>query len=282
MAYGKYLNTVSEKFSRLVDEIQVEYNFDNGDEFEIALCKAFRSILPSKYGVCRGFVVTLDGQKKGDDIIIFDQDRFPTLRLLEDNTYAQKQQIPVEAVYAYIEAKNILCIEEDGGQSIRKALKQVSDIKKLQREQVPLNRIGNTNFGENMKVEGRNNWPQYKNPIYTAIIANGARSKEGGKCLEGDKISPALIEEFKKIDISDKIFPDLIIIGKDNICLPVICNKLISPFYINGKSQLATFYRENLCFGIGISSMFYALDSIELGSVSWTQVLAEGLGIGFN
>jgi len=281
MAYDEYLKTVSEKFANLLSEIRTEYNFDNGDEFEIALCKAFRIILPSKYGICRGFVVSIDGEKKGDDIIIFNQERFPTLRLLDDNNYAQKQQIPIEAVYAYIEAKNILCIEDDGGQSLRKALKQVSDIKMMKREQVPLNKVGNIIFKENMTATWCHGWPEYRNPIYTAIISNGARSKEGRKCLDGCKISNELIEEMNKIDIRNILLPDLMIVGQDNICLPVIDDKYISPFYIKEQSMLAAFFRKDLCFGIGISSMFYAFDSIELGSVKWTQVLADGLGIGF-
>ena len=46
------------------------------------------------------------GNTAGDDIITYDQELYPTLRFLDsDNQYAQKEQIPVEVVYAYIEAK---------------------------------------------------------------------------------------------------------------------------------------------------------------------------------
>ena len=42
----------------------------------------------------------------GDYIITYDQELYPTLRFLDsDNQFAQKEQIPVEVVYAYIEAK---------------------------------------------------------------------------------------------------------------------------------------------------------------------------------
>jgi len=80
MAYGDYLKTISTKFENLIAEISTGYNFDYGEEFEIALCKVFRVLLPSKFGICRGFVVTADGKQAGDDIIIFDHDsRIKTL-----------------------------------------------------------------------------------------------------------------------------------------------------------------------------------------------------------
>jgi hypothetical protein len=91
MVYGDYLETISAKFQSLFAEISAEYAFDYGDEFEIALCKVLRALLPSKFGICRGFAVTLDGTLAGDDIIIFDHERFPTLRLLESNDFAQKR-----------------------------------------------------------------------------------------------------------------------------------------------------------------------------------------------
>ena len=44
------------------------------------------------------------GNTAGDDIITYDQELYPTLRFLDsDNQFAQKEQIPVEVVYAYIE-----------------------------------------------------------------------------------------------------------------------------------------------------------------------------------
>ena len=75
--YSNYLMTIGKKFTALIDEIKGEYNFDLGHEFEIAICKALRIILPSRYGVCRGSVFTIDNRSTGDDIIIFDQWRFP-------------------------------------------------------------------------------------------------------------------------------------------------------------------------------------------------------------
>ena len=46
-----------------------------------------------------------------DDIIIYERNRFPLLRLINESDFCRKQQVPVESVYAYIEAKHSLTLE---------------------------------------------------------------------------------------------------------------------------------------------------------------------------
>jgi hypothetical protein len=36
-------------------------------------------VAATRFGICRGYVVTADGEETGDDIIIFNQERFGTL-----------------------------------------------------------------------------------------------------------------------------------------------------------------------------------------------------------
>lgn len=285
MKYDGFLNTISLKFNSLFSEISVGYNFDYGDEFEIALCKTLRVLLPSKYGICRGFVVTLDGNRAGDDIIIFDCENFPTLRLLEDNAYAQKQQIPIEAVYAYIEAKHCLNLDGDDGQSLSKALKQVSDIKALKREKVALCKIDNMLTLHGYKANCQEYWPNYRNPMYTAIIAREVRQKKTSKKLMDSA------ELFSNLNVGlnilsasylfnpDIIIPDLIIAGEDIVCLPAVNTQIESPFFIPKTSRLAPLNTNKLSFGIGISSMLYAFDYIKLGEIHWPTVIADGLGL---
>ena len=40
MIYNNFVSKLAEKFERRFSEISVHYNFDNGDEFEIALCES--------------------------------------------------------------------------------------------------------------------------------------------------------------------------------------------------------------------------------------------------
>lgn len=132
LLYKNYLKLLSNKFLRKLEDISGVYGFDYGVEFEIAVCEILRSFLPSKYGVCRGFVVNENGNVAGDDIIIYDQERFPTLRLTDQKDIARKEQIPIEAVYAYIEAKHTLILgDKESNSSLNHALEQVRKVKEL-------------------------------------------------------------------------------------------------------------------------------------------------------
>lgn len=110
-AYNNYVIDLNNKFQRRLDDIAADHNFDYGNEFEIAVCEVLREFLPLKYGICRGHVVSFDGNKTGDDIIIYDQERFPTLRLNRRDNFSRKENIPIEAVYAYFEAKHTITEE---------------------------------------------------------------------------------------------------------------------------------------------------------------------------
>ncbi|MEK8180669.1 DUF6602 domain-containing protein [Flavobacterium buctense] len=281
MAYSDFLENISVKFHSLLNEISAEYNFDNGHEFEIAICKVLRVILPQKYGICRGFAVSQDGEINGDDIIIFDHDRFPTLRLLEDKTFAQKQKIPIEAVYAYIEAKHTLCIEGSGGQSLSKAISQIKAIKEMNREKVPLTQITpQINIG-NFKTNRQEYWPQYFNPIYGVIISRYLRINETQKPVPVKDFFPHLQLRCATISIM-KNSPDLIIAGSDALILPAVGTQIESPFFINGTSRLESFESDGKAFGTGLMSMMYALDNIILGKIHWPTILAEGLNLNLN
>lgn len=281
MAYSDFLQNINQKFQSLFSEISAEYNFDYGHEFEIALCKVLRIILPNKYGICRGFVVSKDGQIAGDDIIIYDQERFPTLRLLQDPTFAQKQKVPVEAVYAYIEAKHTLCLEGTGGQSLAKSLSQIQNVKAIPREQVALNQITHQVKISNYNPASRPYWPKYRNPIFTAVISKQVRISEAGSVLDADQFYKNLRDHCNILARTSST-TDLIIAGQDVIALPGINKIYESPFFINGISDLYAVHKKEMAFGTGLTSMLYALDSIQLGNINWPTVVAEGLDLKLN
>lgn len=278
MAYSDFLKNIDDKFKALFNEISAEYNFDNGPEFEIALCKVFRIILPNKYGICRGFIVSKNGNIAGDDIIIYDQERFPTLRLLEDNSFAQKQKIPVEAVYAYIEAKHTLCIEGNGGQSLQKSLNQIASIKEIERNKVPLTQITPQIAIQSYNANWPNYWPNHRNPMYTAIISRQIRLKENSPVLD-KKSAFNHFETAGKLILTNKNAPDLIIAGSDIIAIPSVSNQIESPFFVPDVSKLASFETEGQAFGLGIINMMYAFDNIMLGNIYWQSILSDGLNL---
>ncbi|MGV0846181.1 DUF6602 domain-containing protein [Empedobacter falsenii] len=273
--YNNFLSNISKKFLKNFDEISTIYNFDNGDEFEIALCKSLRSILPQQYGICRGSIFTIDGNFVGDDIIIYDQFHFPTLRLLEDNTFAQKQQIPFEAVFAYIEAKNTIILDGEGANTLHKAWSQCSDVKKLSRKNVRYSEysINGIPFSNPLP-----HWPTIGNPIYTAIFARGIRVKNNSPIIEeSDSSHIKLYLKTKEMDQGKQ--PDLIIADYNTLLVPAINQQIESPFFIEGESELRISTSDKLSYGIGLSYMLYAFENIRLGKIYWPKIISDGMDI---
>lgn len=276
-----FVDIISKKCNSIFDEISVTYSFDNGDEFEIALCKLLRIILPNKFGIVRGFIIDKYGNKAGDDIIIYDQERFPTLRLLESNNFSNKSEIPFEAVYAYIEAKNTLYIEENGGQSLDKALSQIENIKNLKRDIVPLNKLNSRISFEGIANLKNQFWPEISNPFYTAIISRNLKTKLNQSETDPKKLHNSFLINGNSV-INNSNCPDLIIAGSNFIGVPAITTQIESPFYIKDLSHLALFQTQGTSYGIGLSFMMYALDYILLGNLHWPTILADGLKLEIN
>lgn len=292
--YDNLIEKISRSFLSEINKISVNYNFDLGDEFEIALCKVLRSFLPTKYGVCRGFVVSKDGEKEGDDIIIYDQEIFPTFRFLDKNDFSRSEEIPIEAVYAYIEAKNTLDYE-----TLPKAFDQVRKVKRLcyqragaiQTLVVDSNNIVIPNFIEDVENVGILN--RLRNPVYGMIIANKCIGKDG-KDSTPDDIQKFLMDEFsngfqgkvRKIRRTSEN-PDFIIAGKDNVVVPSIKPSklginpnflLLTPFYCDMNNSM---YQINIvsgiAYGLGIAHMMIAFNQIKLnqGDILWSSIFND-------
>ncbi len=174
-SYGGFLGEIAARFQRRFDEIVVVENFDSGPEFEIALCEVLRKVLPRRVGVCRGYVVDRTGEQQGDDIIVFDAARFPTLRSLGDDL-SKKEHVPADAVLAYIEAKHTLYLEptkKSEGQSLTKAVSQVAAVKSLSRTAVEISEVvpGVKLAGPITLTRDAPGWPNKLNPWYGMIFA---------------------------------------------------------------------------------------------------------------
>lgn len=278
MHYNDYLKTLSEKFARRIEGISADFNFDFGDEFEIAICEILRDFLPSKYGIVRGFVVSKHGTKKGDDIIIYDQERFPTLKLNKKDDYSRKENIPIEAVYAYIEAKHNLTET-----TLDKAIQQISEVKELcsQREKMGREQfdpyipfvVKNENYSES--------YPTFRNPVFTMILSRFATDMNGKR--DTTNIKEMLNKKLKILYNEDKHFlPELIIAGENvfshNGIMDENLDMSATVFFLPDKSFLY-FIKEtnNLCFGIALANLFAALDWIRLGKMPWIDILNNGL-----
>lgn len=289
--YGKWVKTLSERLKASLSTVDVEHNFEYGPEFEVVICKTLRSVLPDKYGVCRGYVIDAKGDKAGDDIIIFDRHRFPTVVLRERDDFSRKESIPIEAVYCYIEAKHTINLEGDDPQSLFKACQQIANVKRLcaTREAVPYNQIqphlniGLLNDIFQLQVNPPPDFPTILNPVFSVLPARYVRRKKGEKKLLSS--SDEILSVIGNIEIESDQHPDLIVLGDNVVITPVIANeknltaKLRSPFFLEGRSLYYLAKVDGTGFGIGLLSMMYALDWIRLGVMPWNEILVDALGL---
>lgn len=202
--YNDYADILAGRIERRLQEMFAHHQFEYGTEFEIALCQLLRSILPGRCGICRGYIVPERGETEGDDIIVYDAFRYPTLRALGQEL-GLKEYVPADAVLAYIEVKRTLYArpaaaapakvtqkqEKAGGQSIEKALNQVRKVKLLSRTSVPLStlvpgvdlnikgtvtggRAGDAEipaFELKMELSTPLGYPKIRNPWFTMVVA---------------------------------------------------------------------------------------------------------------
>lgn len=275
LLYNNFVRDVSSRFEQALARIKAEHNFEYGTEFEIAICKTLRTILPQKYGVCRGYVVSAFGEKAGDDVVIYDRMRFPTLRALESDDFSCKEQVPIEAVYAYVEAKHSICIEGDVGNSFQKALTQVANVKMLcdRRQSVPL--FERDSLEEGTRVPGL---PETRNPAYGIIICRHIRLKSGDPILEDPKEIQRLLLVTRAQTL---LAPDLCVFGKSNMFIPVVSAEesgrtwMPSPFFDPQHSKMHSSIVDGVGFGAGLSLLLWALDWIQLGTMPWPAILED-------
>ncbi|MBR9847314.1 MAG: hypothetical protein GYB35_14970 [Algicola sp.] len=279
MMYNNYIKKISDRFESRFNEIDPEWNFDIGNEFEVELATLIDELLPDKFGVCRGFVTPMNGLAKGDDIIIYDKMNAPLVKPPNSQKFARKEYVPLEATYAYIEAKNTIELKNKNANTyIGKAIKQVADIKKLKRRSKPLSEIVRGADIQLLNLKNKIGKPKTLNPMFTAIIGRGVRIN--GK-LETDIIK---IKENLPDNTGD-YGPDLIILGPNISLAPFYIDEqktsktfginYESPFCIDDRHEMIVYQMTKMAYGFGLCSLLYALDYIKLDNMPWNQVLGE-------
>jgi hypothetical protein len=264
---------VSRGFEAALSLILVVHNFDYGDEFEVALCQILRSILPMKYGICRGHVVAINGEKAGDDIIIFDRMKFPTVRSLAGEDYSRKEQVPIEAVYAYVEAKHTLQVLGNRESSLQHAMDQVCRVKALCHQRASVSVATSEWQGS------PNYWPPIRNPPYGVIVSRHVRQSESSPALQ----DPAAIRDaLVGAPATNDHPPDLVIAGRSNLLLPVLRSgngqfSMPSPFHLPRQSEFIPQVVPEVGFGAGVFVLLWALDWICLGEMPWQAILNDCL-----
>jgi hypothetical protein len=276
MLYDDWLSEISRRFQQRFDNIQVTYNFDHGPEFEVALCELLREILPRRFGVCRGFVIGRNGERAGDDIIVFDAQHFPTLRALATDL-SRKESIPAEAVLAYIEAKHTLIVEGDekAGQSLAKALSQVDAVKRVPRPSVEHREIlSGVNLSQGFQIQVAAGFPKIRNPYYSAIWARHVKSVQQDTFV-------AFSRQLADVAAARTELPDAIVAGSA-LALPFVRNseKIVSlkPFVCE-STELGTVLQSTSPWGMAFTHLLWAIEWIRLGELPWSTMLTEQLQV---
>lgn len=257
--YGGYIERLSRKVEARLADIEAIFNFDLGPEFEVAMCALLEDILPAKFGVCRGFVVTEDGRSAGDDLIIYDKMSCPMLRANISRQYSIKEQIPVEAVYAYIECKHSILADS----VVEKAILQTQNVKEL-----ILSRPSRTNLGykkEGVIYNGKvRDWPRSYPPIRNQpFCAIFAKTFDPGVTVSSQHHARN---------------PDLLVLGPNHIATQSV---VLGPDGIKGALFYDSKYWAGLrvesaagnAFGIGLVTLLQALNWIELEPIDWSSTL---------
>jgi hypothetical protein len=271
MLYDGWVLTIAKRFQEEFGRMRATYNFDHGPEYELAVCHVLREILPKRFGVCRGFVVGRDGTRSGDDIIIYDAHRCPTLRGLGDDL-ASKEDVPADAVYAYIEAKHTLYVtaDEKNGQSLAKATRQVQRVKSIAREHVE-----NAQIMPGLRVDfptyvaAPPGFPRHRNPYYGAIWARN---------VDKDDLA-ALADRLVELSEERDMLPDIILAG------PLLAQPMhrdpkrsgyaLKPFLCASTELM--FARHENALGLAGAHLLWALNQIRLADVDWGAMLHESL-----
>lgn len=282
MIYDDYVKSLNERALEAIGQIDTGTNLDLGPEFEYAVWHWLRQAIPVKYGVCRGYMVNKEGERAGDDLIVYDRSHFPVLRASGEPRFDRKEKIPVEAVYGYIEVKHVLTLDgpdESGGQTLETAVSQVARAKALLRTRAVTRRLPLELTGPPRKgFPKREDWP------FGAIVCNGVRRKKGMAVIE----DPGEIEDLLKVaigkvsaPIEDR--PNLIIAGAKCVMVPGLELPSVGegkhyqpvPFVTDECVFLVAALCDEIGFGFGLAAMLYAFEEIVLPDFHWADLIND-------
>ena len=282
-SYSGYLRKISSRFKTRFDEILPHWNFDQGNEFEVELCTLLSELLPDKYGVCKGFITPIETSKSeeitSDDIIIYDKLTAPLLRPPTKHPFTRRESVPVEAVYAYIEAKNTIELKDKGkGTFIGKAREQVKQIKSLSRPDRTYEQFFDNVRLSADEIQRKEFHPDILNPMFTAIFARGVRID--GEIADKEQDIPRIRELLEQDSELDEV-ADLVVLGENIVLIPVRPghngrkDTYEYPILKKGRHELGIQIQPGEAYGIGLVSIIDALSRIRLGPVPWIEVIGD-------
>jgi hypothetical protein len=208
--------------------------------------------------------------------------RFPTLRSLGEDDYSRREHVPIDAIYAYLEAKHTLELDGSDDSSLRRATEQAIKVKSLcgRRAPVPLETLesGYRFGGSGFRIDVPKGWPSTRNPMFAGVISRRVRHN-GGIIDDPDEINSTLTTANLHTGIAS---PDLIVAGRNNVVVPGYQQTengkfVISGFYLHGESDYVCYSAPGLGLAVGLCSLLSAIDWVYLERMPWHRILGNAL-----
>ncbi|WP_437963513.1 DUF6602 domain-containing protein [Sorangium sp. So ce260] len=277
--YGGWSEEIVEHLEDEFRKLRALATLELGPELEIAICQALRKFLPERAGVCRGWVVDTTGDRQGDDIIIYDAARFPTLRGLGGDL-AIRERVPAEAVLAYIEVKHTLYAQakvpaKSQGQALVKACRQVAAVKGLHRAPVPLETIAPRIELENA-VKRNRGFPAIRNPWYAAIWALNLRVDKDLAHNPAEAVKRR-IAAVRRAGTRAEHLPDVIAAGPVLMTPAIVASGVLESRPFTTPDTELIFTNGMKALGAAVEHLTWAIDDILLGEIPWRRMLEHQL-----
>lgn len=239
--------------------------------------RCFLIFYQKKFGICRGFAVNAKGVTAGDDIIIYDRERFPTLRTMTNRAFDKKDMVPIEAIYAYIEAKHTL-----DAKSFHKAVAQVQAVKLLcsQREPVSIYQTDPYVECNTLLPPTVLHWPKHRSPVFGMILSRYSVGCDGNSRATSSSDIDAFLRAQLECMKRSSHPPDLIVAGPDNYLSPAQRKEdgqnLPSLHYIpDSTTGYQVIDRPGVGFGAALAQLAGAIDWARLGRMSWIRIVND-------
>ncbi len=195
---------------------------------------------------------------------------YPTLRSSIAPNFAIKEQIPIEAAYAYIECKHRIELAGDleSSKVLATAVEQVRTAKRLCATRAP-NANANYENQDRFESKKRSDWPAYypalKNELFGVVFARHAP-------LRNDRVSAS------QIRVGGEHAPDLMILGADRIFSPAA---YLGADGIKASMFFSSAFEDHLlaeefpgdAIGLGILTLMHTLAWMELLPINFANVL---------
>lgn len=277
--YEGWVRDIASRFEHKLRERKITHNIEGGDEFEVALCEQLREILPTGVGVCRGYIVDAFGGKAGDDVIVYDAARVPTLRGLGGDLH-KLDYVPAEAVYAYVEAKQTLYIEptkKQAGQSLAKACEQVAAVKALLRHGTARYDMS-PRVRKQFKITKPGGWPERGNPWYASILTTKIVLAKK-KSLSSRNVDVADTGKIIQILDDDPRKRADVIASPHIFMAPVFCEgePVVSDLrpFMTEDTNISVSSSDGISLGLALVHLLWAVGEIRLGNALWTSAMHQ-------